>query len=573
MREPAVKIGSLDRQSNDAELLVVGYRGTLRRASPTGEEFLSPPNNDAALTGDIPPAMEMLLEPWLARASDQLEQRVPQAQRVFQAEPIPLGSLLLLLKDRLAGILTQAVAASCLVAEEQLASPVATDLFLEFPLLLPLLRSAVSEWIAAIVTFLERLHRDSRWIAAAQKLAALPPIESISGTSSDAHAGGHSVLRVCFVGGSCLYYKPRPITGEWLWHALLEAVARLDPELRLPAARVLTNDGRFHYGWAESVFPEENSLFQNSGERSNGSSVSTPDYWHAAGAMLCLAQHVKLTDLHLANIVATPWGPAVTDAECLATPNLPGAPAGGNPREDTGITDALESILGTGLLPSRGVTDKPDISGFFGHAAPLSGVKLPGWTVSSNGRYQLTPVPAELAAHPNAPCQTSAIVVLPQLLSGYRHAAELLLSGRETLIGPGARWRAVLEKVHAPRMVIRDTLTYGILLSGSLAPRYLHSWYRRRSAILSGLHTDTSIGLPRSLLRTEASALLRMHVPRLVILPGSRTLANSSGRTIARGFTACTPAQAVVGQLERLSIENIESMHVFALLSAILNGK
>lgn len=271
----------------------------------------------------------------------------------------------------------------------------------------------------------------------------LAPIESICGTTSDAHAGGHSVLRVGFVGGGCLYYKPRPVTGEWLWHALLQAIAHLHPELRLSAARVLTNDGRFHYGWAESVFPEEDSLSENSNERSNGDSVPALDYWHVAGTMLCLAQHARLTDLHLGNIVATPWGPVVTDAECLATPNLPVRPGTETSLKNVAIAGALESIVSTSLLPIGRVPDQPDISGLFGHAAPVSRVKLPAWAVSPEGRYHSISVDGELVAHPNAPNQTTAIAVLPRMLSGYRHAAELLMADGKHSSGPvrvGARY-------------------------------------------------------------------------------------------------------------------------------------
>ncbi|MHB1674477.1 MAG: DUF4135 domain-containing protein [Acidobacteriaceae bacterium] len=566
------KIGPFDRRNNDAGLLVVGHRGTLRPSSPTGVGPLSFPSDDAAFIGNLPPIMEALLGPWLATASDRLMQRVPPEKRAFRGEPIPLDSLLLILKDRLLGVLTQAVGSVCLDAEEQPASSAASHLFRKFPLLLSLIGSVASEWVTATVTFLERLHRDRQWIAAALQLTALPPIESISGTASDAHAGGHSVLRVGFLGGGCLYYKPRPVTGEWLWHALLGAIARLDPGLRLPAARVLTEGARFHYGWAESVAPEESLSPENFDEGSKGNPAAALDYWHVAGAMLCLAQHARLTDLHLGNIIATPWGPAVTDAECLATPNLPVRPGTETSLKNAAIASAFESIVSTGLLPIRRVPDQPDISGLFGHAAPVPGVKLPAWAVSPEGRYHWISVDAELVAHPNTPDQTTAIAVLPRMLSGYRHAAELLMRGRETLIGPGTRWRAVLEKAHAPRMVVRDTLTYGLLLGRSLEPRHLHSWYRRRSAILSGLDTETSVGLPWSLLRTEATALLHMHVPRMVVLPGSRTLANSSGRPIARGFTAYTPAQAVVRQIENLSAKNIEDVQVPALLSTILQS-
>ncbi len=233
------------------------------------------------------------------------------------------------------------------------------------------------------------------------------------------------------------------------------------------------------------------------------------------------------------------------------------------------VSDPLDAILATGLLPSKQASDLPDVSGLFGHAAPVSAVTLPGWSVSSDGRYQLTSVGAELVDQGNAPTRTTPIAALPQMLSGYRHAAELLLRARATLLAPGSQWRSVLEKQHAPRIVLRDTLTYGCLISRSLEPQYLRSLYQRRSIILAELQPGISQNLPAAVLRAELSAILQLHVPRLTILPGSRTLATGSGRALARRFTASTPAQTVVESIETLSSESMDSIHVPALLAAI----
>lgn len=541
MHEP-IKMESSSGKADDARLLVMGYCGTLR----------------PVLCQNFPPAMESLLEPWLAQASQRLKQRVPQQHKVFQGEPVPLESLLPLLKDRLIGIVTQALGVGGIASGD----PSASDMFREFPLLQPLLRGTVCEWVAAIGTFLQRLHRDQSWLTTSLRLVKLPPIQSIAGAASDLHPGGHSVLRVCFQGGGCLYYKPRPLTGEWLWKRLVDAIARIDPQLHLPAGRVFASDATSRYGWVESVFSEE------------GFSDAPPPaaafaYWHAAGAMLCLAQHARLTDLHLGNIVATPSGPAVTDAECFAIP-IPHQPADKkSSHEQAPVSHALDAILNTGLLPQKPNATLPDVSGLFGHAAPVSLVKLPSWSLSSDGRYQLTSVAAELIDQRNAPSRTTPIAALPQMLSGYRHAAELLLRARATLLAPGSQWRSVLEKHHAPRMVLRDTLTYGCLLSRSLEPQYLRSFYQRRSVILAELQSRTSQTLPAAVLRAELSAILHLHVPRLTILPGSRTLATGSGRVLARRFTASTPFQSVLESIEALSSESIDNLHVPALLAAI----
>jgi lantibiotic modifying enzyme len=550
-------------------MLVVGYRGTLRVASPSARGLPRSANGYEGFIENQPPIMERMLEPWLAKAWDQLTERTAPNVLIFRGAPVPLKSLLLLLKERLIDLLTQAVGAESIEHGSQSSQWSASDVLLKYPLLAPLLRSVVAEWVSATITFLRRLHQDQQWIAADLRLVELPPVESLSGTASDAHAGGHFVLRVCFVGGCCLYYKPRPVTGEWLWYGLLDAVTRVDPELRLSASRVLGDGSRLDYGWTSSVLPEDEALAWNCDERAKSDSAGTLGYWHAAGAMLCLAKRARLTDLHLGNIVATPWGPAVTDAECFATPDLPLLRGDKASPNHAAISDAAGSLVSTGLLPQRPASGYPDVSGLFGHTAPVSGVMLPKWVVSRDGRYRLVAVEAELVTHPNLLAQTSAIAVLPQILSGYRHAANLLLRARETLIRSGTQWLAVLEKVHAPRIVVRDTLTYGILLSQSLEPQYLRSRHRRRCAILSGLDTCSVVRQPFSLVRSEVRDLLEMHVPRLVVLPGTRTLAASSARRIARRFTACTPAQAVIRQIEELSRESIENVHVPALMSAI----
>ena len=544
MRDPMGKESS-NRPTEEPRLLVLGYRGTLR----------------SSRSENLPPAMETLLEPWLAKARYWLNQRVPQPHRTFQDEPVPLDSILPILKERLIGIFTQVLGA----IGNETGEPSATNIYREFPLLPSLIRGAISEWVAAIATFLQRLHRDEPWLAAGLQPSGLPPIQSISGTASDAHAGGHAVLRVCFQGGRCLYYKPRPLTGEWLWQTLLDAIARIDPQVQLPAARVFTGDATSRYGWAESVFPEEN-FFSNTSDPRPPAAV---DYWHAAGAMLCLAQHGRLTDLHLGNIVATPTGPAVTDAECFATPLLRQL-LDNTPSQQALVAGSVEAILSTGLLPHKQDSDLPDVSGLFGHAAPVSGVRLPAWSLSPGGRYQLTSVGAELVAHGNVPTQTTPIVVLPQMLSGYRHAAELLIRARKTLLAPDSQWRSVLEKLHAPRIVLRDTVTYGCLLSRSLEPQYLRSCYRRRNVLLAELQSHSRQSLPAALLRAELAAILQLHIPRLTILPGSLTLATGCGRAIARRFTALTPPQSLLPSIETLSSESIDNLHVPALLAAML---
>ncbi len=565
MHQSALKIGCLLASSEDRQMLVLGYQGTLQPDPTLGGAASAPTASGGSVCVGSPPQIEMLIEPLLAQALLGFEHRIPSGQRVFGGEPIPLDALVKLLRERLRGILTLVIAAHLELANHP-SSLVERDLMLEFPGLVPLLQQAVSEWVTAMATFHERLQRDGvrlvRWLG----FASPPPVESVSGTTSDIHPGGHVVLRIVFKGGRCIYYKPRSISGEWLWHRLVEIVAETEPALRLPVGRVLEGSSAARYGWAESV------LFEDGARGGIDGPAARTEYWHVAGAMLCLAHHVCLTDLHLGNIVATPNGPVVTDAECLGTPRFIDSSASGNSRDDTESGAFLESLMSTGLLPHRAIRNMPDVSGLFGSAAPVPNLWLPQWTLEPDGRCRLAAVPAVLIDHGNVPGKVSVLMVLPQLLAGYRHAAGILLRCRKALISSGSPWRSVLERDHAPRLVVRDTLSYSLLLSQSLAAGYLRSGGWRQSTLRSALQQDASAIFPKALLRTELHALLNLHVPRLIALPGTRTLATGSGRSLARSFAACTPAEAVVRRMEELSPERLESVHIPAFILAALRA-
>lgn len=568
MREAAGESGYFPTNGEDWRMLVLGYRGTLEPEPGPECVHEGASGRSADEFGDFgaaPPEMEALTEPWLAKAQRELERRVPEGQRIFNGEQIPLEGLLKGLQRRLEEILTLTLAAALEGADAGRALR-ESDVAGRFPGLERLLRQAVTEWVTAVVTFCRRLQRDGQRLAEWMGVPSLGPVESVSGTAADTHPGGHAVLRVEFEGGCCIYYKPRGVTGEWLWHKLLEAIAEEEPALQLPAGRVLKGGVRGRYGWMESVRPED--LVRCGREVSADGAA----YWRAAGAMLCLAYHVALTDLHLGNLLATPRGPVVTDAECLGTPGELNPLIWGHSADEAVSRKFLRLLQETGLLPGRVDGDMPDISGLFGSSGPVSTLKLPRWRREPDGAYRLTLVRAFLREHGNAPGDSRPLAVMPELLTGYREAANALLRVRRALVAPGARWRCVLEHGHAPRIVVRDTLTYGLLLSESLDPGRLGAGYSRRVTLLRALEQDGPGGGAASIQRVELGTLLQLHVPRLVMLPGTRTLASHSGRSLARNFARCTPGEEVVHRMEELTAERVEAVQVPALLLALLRA-
>lgn len=525
-----------------AQLIVLGYHGTLE------------PENTAH-PNEAPPQLEALLTPLLQEALAKLDRHLPADQRVYQGEPIPMDGLLAALRERLQEMMTLPLAAYLAASNDPTGNDL-QQLTRSYPALAPLLRQTVADWASATVTFFQRLQRDTSRLTKWLGLDSLPPIESFNGTTSDMHPGGHLVLRIRFRNGPCIFYKPRPVTGEWLWHGLLDSIQAADPKLSLPAARVLPGGGQARYGWMESLTP--------------GSPASSAPYWHNAGAMLCLASHAGLTDLHLGNVIATPTGPAVTDAECLATPIPCDSSTSIEKVSGHEFQNCLQSLLATGLLPGQATHQLPDVSGLFGSAANASGLHLPQWIRNKNGKFLLKTIPASLLDHPNSPGAPSPLTVLPHLVDGYRHAAGALLRARRVLLAQESSWRHFLVSGHAPRIVLRNTLTYALLLSQSLDPVHLRSSQRRHNFLRNMIRQIQGPRLPAAVLRAELRALMHLHFPRLVLLPGTRTLASASGTPLAHQFLKCPPAQEVIARLNDLSSENIETVHIPALISALL---
>ena len=287
--------------------------------------------------------------------------------------------------------------------------------------------------------------------------------------------------------------------------------------------------------------------------------------------MLCLASLVGLSDLHLGNIIATPNGPIVTDAECLASPTLDNSAINREISRGNQFQAILQSLFATSLLPYHTDQNLPDVSGLFGSAATVAHLQLPQWSRTSTGKPILITAPAKLLDHGNSPGPTSPLTVLPHLVNGYRHAAEALLDARGALLAPESSWRRLLARNHAPRVVLRNTLTYALLLSRSLDPIHLRSVQRRQYALRTMLRQIPPHHLPASVLRVELRSLLHLHIPQLVLLPGATALASASETPLVRRFVKAPPALEVITRINDLSPRDIETLHIPALISALLS--
>ena len=407
-------------------------------------------------------------------------------------------------------------------------------------------RMLVQDWVAGVELFFARLKADSERIARWMGTMALPSIVSLTAAASDIHGRAGGAIAIEFFGGRRIFYKPRPIEGELLWAELNEAVAAVDHEAAVMSARVLAGGASdpSGYGWMEAL------------ERGR---CDAGEHWRRSGALLCLAQHTGMGDLHMANVMATGGGPAVLDAECLA---LSSGPAG---------DDIAAQMLATGLLPNAhtmSVEALPDVSGLFGAGADAPGVLVPRWSSSLSGGAVVSFDAARLLRQENwyAPSRTP-LACLPDLVEGYLRSARALSSVRHDLLAEGG-WVDRLGGMHCPRIVLRDTLSYGWLMSRSLFARVIGSGASRRAALRRML-ADAPCLFPlqgsAEVLDAEAEALLRLCVPRFHVPSGTCDVAGEEGRVLAHDVVPCTPASLVRQRLEAMLADDFEQEATSAL--------
>jgi len=269
---------------------------------------------------------------------------------------------------------------------------------------------------------LHRLALDRRGLAAS--LGGGRPcgrlLEVRSGLS-DPHHGGRTVALVRFASGLRVVYKPRPLGLEAAFHGFVTWWNQQAGHPGLFAPRVLD---RGDYGWMEFVAHEGCADREAAGR-----------YWERGGALIALAGLLDATDLHCGNVIAHGEHPVLVDLETLLQPRWPGEE---------------RSLLDTGLVPCwiRGPDGGSyDVSGFGAIAAQrYAGAPVPL-------RENVVRLGGELGG-----AIVSPAAFAQHLLTGFRHAATVLCSGREDLAAADGPLRAFRRQ--QVRVMLRHSEIY-----------------------------------------------------------------------------------------------------------------
>ncbi|GBG38691.1 hypothetical protein NJB14197_35620 [Mycobacterium montefiorense] len=264
-------------------------------------------------------------------------------------------------------------------------------LFDDKPILLRLMASLARQWIDTSAELITRLDTDLPAIRhGLLEVDKCCEITSIDGDLSDPHNLGRTVRIIRFDDGSRVVYKPKDLTVDVAWYALVERLNRKAP-FDLKAARVLSRAG---YGWTEFI-----------SHTSCPQPQSFQSYFRRAGGWLALFHCFVGVDMHQENIIATGDHPVPIDLEMI----LQAAEANGglDADDDAGhahqaATEKLNnSVQEIGLLPVYGKHSNTvfSIGGVTSNSAPR--VKLI-WTGINSDTMRPTEV-ADIAAISNLP--------------------------------------------------------------------------------------------------------------------------------------------------------------------------
>ncbi len=332
----------------------------------------------------------------------------------------------------------------------------------------------------------------------------LGSVERVDMGLSDPHDGGRTVALVTFERGLSVIYKPRPVALEASFETMVDWWNRRSDRLELCAARALS---RGNYGWAEFVDAAP-CLDETAAGR----------YYERAGTLICLAWLLDATDLHHGNLIAHGEHPVIVDLETLLHPRWPGE---------------QRSLLDTGLVPRwiRGPDEGLyDVSGFGATTAQwFAGMEVPrqrNVVQSPDGRAFS---PARFKA---------------RVLSGFRQAADVVISRRKELLGPSGPLSGFSDR--PVRVIVRHSVAYRAAVA---APESMRS-----DSMLRPVRDPAAL---EAISRVEQRALNRGDIPRFTAMTDSGDWTVDEGITI-RGCFMKPSDQLLVERVRGLSTEMVE---------------
>ncbi|MDG4791773.1 type 2 lanthipeptide synthetase LanM family protein [Micromonospora sp. WMMD1102] len=393
-------------------------------------------------------------------------------------------------------------------------------LWREYPVLVRYVIETYAGWADRCASFVDRLLAD--WPAIrGSGLVGPDPGELVDVTVADDMSRSVGIVRILHFKRSRLVYKPRSVTPDHGFSAVLDWFNEAGPIHQLRVPRVLDLGD---HGWMEYI---------SSAPCRDREQVDA-FYWRA-GVLTALVHLLRGLDVHAGNVVAAGEHPVLIDLETLLTPQ---PPADGGSAEE--LEAGMSSVLATGLVPSvalyrdeDGVLQPFDYSGFSDAAGRPAAVRNMVPARDEHGCPSLVTVRPVMPAYLNMPVLHGQRVPLvaheDAFVTGFETALRVVAADKEGFRAGPLRQLSRARTRYIPRPV-RVHLK---LLAASLHPNLLRDG-RDRSVLFERLwRTPSSGGGHPAIVSAEIEALHQGCVPDFSVPAEDRSLILPDGSSIA----------------------------------------
>ena len=334
------------------------------------------------------------------------------------------------------------------------------ELTLEYAAMSRSLGLIALQWVEASAELLERLFADREALVERFGAAASGPPVALSTALGDPHRGGRGVARLRFPSGLDLYYKPRDLSLDLAFAALLQRLAEQGAPHDLVVPRVLARPG---YGWAEGVVAREAA-----------DEHEVRSFFERGGALLGLAWLLDLTDCHSGNLIAAGAHPVLIDLETVFHHRARDLDERYSDAERRARRVVAEAVTGTGLLPAARLEGEAlvELGGLSPGHDPEARIGEARWVGLGTDGMRREVVAAPMPEGPHLLRFRGQIVSVRDhaeaLQRGFVATVRTIEAHREAWLDPSGPL-APFQRCEA-RFVFRGTLVYGALLERITAP-------------------------------------------------------------------------------------------------------
>ncbi|WP_414565765.1 MULTISPECIES: type 2 lanthipeptide synthetase LanM family protein [unclassified Anabaena] len=385
--------------------------------------------------------------------------------------------------------------------------------FQQYAVLGRLIATTVDFWVEATAEFIQRLQTDKAKIESILNVTEnyLGKITEISGSLSDFHNRGRSVLIFTFTSGQKLVYKPKNLGLEVIYNQLLNWCNQQSAPLPFQVIRLLDCHT---YGWVLDYVKQQPCEDEAAAQR----------FYQRAGMLLCLLYVLGGNDCHYENLIASGEHPVLIDAETLLHPQA--NPIEGSVQSIAEMTEIeqqfQDSVLRTGLLPRWDFgADKRvayDISAMGSVNPQQAPWRVPRWKAVNTDEMHLAYEKVELDVQANVPILHGVALspndYLEEIVTGFRQMYEFLSDRRQALLA-NHNFLTLLQTQQI-RYIFRPTNFYHLLLEKTLAPEFLRSGIERSielDIVCQTCLTSEQKPLAWAILQSEIQALEQFDIP------------------------------------------------------------